>query len=94
MTEFTWDPPKRMANLAKHGLDLADAGQFDWATATITPGHVDRFGRPRLKAVGWYLGQRAVIVYSELGTEAVAVISFRFASPSERRALDGPETQN
>lgn len=84
MAKFTFDPPKRLANLAKHGLDLADAEMFDWATAAVTSGHVDRFGRPRFKAVGWYLGRRTVIIYAPLGTEAVAIISFRFANEDER----------
>ena len=31
--KILWDEPKRRANIATHGLDLADAESFDWETA-------------------------------------------------------------
>jgi len=45
---FVWDEPKRLSNLAKHGLDFADVENgFDWANARIAPAKDGRF-----KAVG------------------------------------------
>ena len=34
---YEWDEAKRVANLAKHGLDFARLTRFDWATASIVP---------------------------------------------------------
>ena len=84
MRRITWDQPKRLANLEKHSLDLADAELFDWDSAVIVDGHRDRYGKPRFKAIGQFFGHLAVVIYAELGSEAVAVISFRLADPAER----------
>jgi uncharacterized DUF497 family protein len=39
---IVWDEPKRAANLATHGLDLADARSFDWDAAIVIPGRAER----------------------------------------------------
>lgn len=80
--KFVWDEPKRLANLEKHGLDFEDVVEFSWETAVIDVGHTGR-----MKAVG-YLGDRAaVVIFSVLGEEATAIISFRPAGNRERRLL-------
>ena len=33
---YTWDEAKRSANLAKHGVDFADAERFVWETALVS----------------------------------------------------------
>jgi uncharacterized DUF497 family protein len=41
---ITWDEPKRLQNLAKHGLDFAEFEiWFDMDSAVVVPGHSDRF---------------------------------------------------
>lgn len=92
MRKIVVDAPKRLANLAKHGLDLEDVVFFDWDTALIGAGHADRYGRPRMKAVGWFFGRVMVVIYAELGTEAISIVSFRPASAVERALLNGDET--
>ncbi len=82
--KIVYDPPKRMTNLDKHGLDFADLedGTF-FETALVIPSRDGRF-----KAVGW-LGDVLVIVvvFKPLGTEALSVISMRPASIKERKLL-------
>ncbi|MGQ4272614.1 BrnT family toxin [Terrihabitans sp. B22-R8] len=77
---IVWDEPKRLANLDKHGIDLADAYDFEWASALIVPAHTGR-----MKAIGTLRDGTVVVVFALLGTEAVSVISMRAASQNERR---------
>jgi uncharacterized DUF497 family protein len=83
--KIVWDEPKRQANIVTHGLDLADAESFDWETALVTPGHADKSGRPRFRAIGWLGDDLVTLVFSPLGAEAISVISLRPASRAERR---------
>lgn len=78
-----WDEPKRAANLEKHGLDFADAPEFDWAGAFVIPA---RDGRQ--KAIGLFRGRVIAIVFKTLGTQALAMISMRRAGKKERRLFD------
>ncbi|MBN9525740.1 MAG: BrnT family toxin [Alphaproteobacteria bacterium] len=85
---ITWDEPKRLANLARHGIDLAHAERFGWEDALIAPTHQGNSDRPRFKAIG-LLGDRViVVVFSPLGTEAISVISMRPANRKEREGYD------
>lgn len=80
--KIVWDEPKRLANLTKHGFDFADVVHFEWETALITATYSARF-----KAVGYYADGTAVVIYAELGTEAISIVSFRPANTRERRLL-------
>ncbi len=85
---ITWDGPKRLANIASHGIDFAEAERFGWEDAMIVETHQGASDRPRFKAIG-LLGHRVVVViFSSLGTEAISVISMRPASPKERRGYE------
>jgi uncharacterized protein len=83
--KVVWDEPKRRINLARHGLDLADAESFDWDTALVLPGHTGDDGRPRFRAIGRLGRDLVTLVFSPLGSEAVSAISLRRASRLERR---------
>jgi uncharacterized DUF497 family protein len=77
---ITWDEPKRLSNLDKHGLDFADIeGGFDFAGATIT-----RSSDGRFKAVGTLNDSAVVVIFAMLGTEAISIVSLRPASKRER----------
>jgi uncharacterized DUF497 family protein len=81
--KVVWDEPKRVANLRKHGMDLADAEAFDWNAARIDPVEHGRF-----QAIGWSNGRIISIVFAKRGTEGFSVISMRPASAKERRSYD------
>lgn len=87
---IVWDEPKREANLAKHGLDFAafQAG-FDFDTAIVEQGEVDRAGPQRFKLIGVF-DDRIVVaaVVAPLGSEALSLISLRPASRNERRTYE------
>ena len=82
----TWDEPKRLANLAKHGLDFADFDTcFDGETALVLPARPSRTGRSRYQLIGHWTGGRVVVVIvSPLGTEKLSLVSLRIADPDER----------
>ena len=81
-----WDEPKRIAKLDKHGLDFARfADEFAFETAIRIPAQSSRTGRPRFRLIGELDDELAVVaIVSPLGTEALALISLRRASASER----------
>jgi uncharacterized protein len=83
--KIVWDEPKRQANIATHGLDLADAERFDWEAALVLPGHAGDDGRSLFRAIGWRGRDLVTLVFSPLGAEAVSVISLRRASRRERK---------
>ncbi|MGF3021520.1 BrnT family toxin [Methylobacterium aquaticum] len=84
-----WDEPKREANLAKHGLDFADArDRFVFEDAVILPSDTDPNGRPRFLALNELDGRLVAVVFSPLGTEALALISLRPANRKERRIFE------
>lgn len=82
---ITWDEPKRLSNLAKHGLDFADLTPEFFLTADMRPSHNGRFLNVGL------LGEKLVIavVSRPLGSEAISVISMRPANPKERDRANG-----
>lgn len=77
-----FDKPKRLANLAKHGLDFLDLTMAFFENAVVFPG---RFGRQR--AIGMFRGRAITVVFRWYGREAVSVISMRPASKVERSVL-------
>jgi uncharacterized DUF497 family protein len=89
---IVWDEPKRKANLAKHGLDLALARSLDWEGAIVVPGHAGRDGRRRFRAIGWLRNDLVSLTFSRLGSEAISAISLRRASRSERRLYEEAST--
>jgi uncharacterized DUF497 family protein len=82
---FTWDEPKRLANIDRHELDFADAETGDWNHALIRETHAGRRGEPRFKAIVRVCNRLIIVVFSPLGTEALSVISMRDANAKEKR---------
>jgi uncharacterized DUF497 family protein len=82
---ITWDEPKRLANLDKHGLDFALV-EIDFFADAL----VEESGAGRYKAIGM-LGEITVVVviFAPLGEEALSIISLRPANRRERILIDG-----
>jgi hypothetical protein len=80
----TWDERKRRSNLRKHGVDLALAEHFDWATAIIEEDDSEAYGEQRERATGLIGTTLYVYIYTLRGGEDRA-ISLRPASKSEKR---------
>jgi len=83
---ITWDEPKRLQNIKKHGLDFADFEKGFDLHAAIVAGASDG----RVKLIGVFQGELIVAaIATHLGTEALALISLRRASKKERRLYVG-----
>lgn len=77
---LTWDESKRVANLAKHGLDFGSLNPEFFNGSVVLPA---KFGRYR--AIGYMDGKRIVaVIFRPLGREALSIISMRPASRKER----------
>ncbi|WP_374374570.1 BrnT family toxin [Tabrizicola sp.] len=81
---IVWDEPKRLANIAKHGLDFADLTAEYFLSATFVPAHSGRHA-----AVGVLENGVVTTIYYELGAEALSIISLRPASKKERAIHEG-----
>lgn len=81
---IVWDEPKRLANLDKHDLDFADLTPAFFEEAMIVPA---RDGR--LAAIGRLGNGTLTVIFFQLGSEAISIISMRPASVKERSVLDG-----
>lgn len=69
--------------LAKHGLDLADAERFDFDNAAIEEDR-DVKHEQRFRAIGWTDDRLCYLVYT-LQNEGVHAISLRLADRKDRR---------
>lgn len=78
--KVTWDEPKRLANLDKHGLDFADLDDLFFLSSIVVPAKGGRY-----KAVGTTAGGVVAVIFALLGSEGVSIISMRPAGKSERR---------
>jgi len=87
--KIVWDEHKRISNLDKHGLDFEDVGGVDCGTAIIEPTYGNRF-----KAIAQLQDGTTVIIYASLGSEAISIISFRYASLRERKLYHDNQVQN
>jgi uncharacterized protein len=82
--KIVWDEPKRLANLAHHGMDFADLDETFFEGSVIVPAKLNR-----QIAVGRHRNGIILVVFVALGTEGLSIISMRPASRKERRLIDG-----
>ena len=81
--KIVWDEPKRLTNLAKHGLDVVELSVEFFEQALVETAREDRF-----IAIGALNGIAVVsVVFRPLGAEAVSIISMRRANMKERSRL-------
>jgi len=81
---LVFDPAKEAANLAKHGLSLARAVEFDLGHAVIRPDERHEYGEPRWRAYGM-MNDRVHMMGFTLRDGDLRVISLRRANVREKR---------
>lgn len=84
---FEWDEAKRLSNLKKHGVDFADALEFDWEGAITVPDARFDYGEERRTALGKFRGHVHSVAYV-IRREQRRLISFRRASSRETLRYD------
>lgn len=83
--DVEWDPAKAASNLAKHGIDFAEAMEV-----LTDPQRVERpdsrsRGEPRVQVIGAAKGRTLFVVYTMRGA-VCRIISIRRANRREREA--------
>jgi uncharacterized DUF497 family protein len=82
VVKFSWDEPKRQANLAKHGLDFADAEKvFARPMVIFQDARIDN-GEQRMIGVG-LLDYLVVLIVHVENEETIRIISMRKADGNE-----------
>jgi len=80
----TWDEPKRLTNIRKHGLDFQGCEAVFDGPVVVDEDTRGRYGELRLNATGWLNGQVVVMTYTERDDD-FHVISLREAKKHEIR---------
>ena len=78
--KIVWDHPKRLANIAKHGLDFATLTEDFFADALVIHAKSGRYN-----AIGKDVNGVISVVFATLGLEGISIISMRPASVREKR---------
>ena len=77
--KIIWDEPKRLANLAKHGMDFVDLNETFFDTALVLATYPNRW-----RAIGVNVRGVISVIFATRGTEAISIVSMRPASKDER----------
>jgi hypothetical protein len=81
--EFEWDEAKRLANIAKHGLDFLDAPQAFEDRHLLAPARMSGT-ESRWLLLGRIEGRVVAIIFARRGA-TIRLISMRRARDDERR---------
>lgn len=85
---FEWDPTKNRANLAKHGVDFADAVAIFEDDLALTRPDSEARGEPRFVTLGVDgFGRLLVVVFIERD-ERIRIVSARLATKQERKSYE------
>lgn len=80
---FEWDKAKRLANIKKHGFDLADAEQIFNGTTVEFLDEREDYAEERFITLGLLEG-RVVVVVNVLLEDGLRIISMRKANRYEQ----------
>jgi uncharacterized DUF497 family protein len=86
--EYEWDATKSRANLAKHGIDFADAVAVFEDNLALTRPDLESRGEPRFVTLGVDgFGRLLVVVFAERDAR-IRLISARPATKQERNSYE------
>ena len=82
---YVWDEAKNRINIAKHGLNFADAARvLTGRCVTFVDDRVD-YGEERFISIGTLGGEVVVVVHTPRGPDVTRIISMRKANRRERK---------
>lgn len=82
---YEWDEEKRRANVAKHGVDFADADRFEWPTAIVRVDDREDYGELRELALGFIGVRLHMMAYTPVRSGVALIITMRKATKRELR---------
>jgi uncharacterized DUF497 family protein len=88
MQDFEWDPGKAVVNLAKHGIDFADATEVLFDAMAITLPDEER-DEERFVTSGRDAFSRILVVIHTWREDRIRIISARRATRRERKHYEG-----
>ena len=80
--QFSWDETKRKTNIAKHGLDFADASRVFDSPIVLFEDDRQAYGEQRMIGIGLLESLVILIVHVESETH-IRIISMRKADSNE-----------
>ena len=80
-----FDSDEEQANVAKHGLSLGDAENFDFASSVIVEDDRRDYGERRLLGFCRMGGQGRCLVFVVVDNQTIRAISYRRARDKELR---------
>lgn len=83
--ELIWDAEKRQSNLAKHGLDFADAEAVFRGAVFIFEDQRGTYGEQRFIGLGMLREIVVVIAFTEPEEDVIRIISMRKAIRNEQQ---------
>lgn len=89
---YEWDENKRAANIAKHGVDFADAERFSWHSAMEAKDDRTQYGEERFIAIGFIDKRLYVIIYTTRH-RTIRLISLRKANKREKDFYEKTQTR-
>jgi len=88
--DYEWDEDKRLSNIAKHGVDFADAvGVLEDPAALTVEDDSAQFEASYVTLGSDFLGRILYVVWTEPSVDCLRLISARKASPGEARQYQG-----
>lgn len=88
MGGFEWDPKKAASNLAKHGVNFADAAVSLEDPLALTVPDPDLEGEERFICMAAGPASQVIVTVFAFVGPKVRIISARKASPSERKRYE------
>lgn len=85
---FEWHEEKRIANLAKHGLDFADAWEIFLGPVLTDADTREDYGEDRTIGVGFLRNLVVAVVFTEPAPDTTRVISLRKALSHEQKRFE------
>lgn len=82
--QLEWDEAKRAGNLAKHGIDFADAMEMFAVPMFVKSDDRKDYGEPRWQGLGIVQGRLMVVAYTKREPNTVRIISLRKANRREK----------
>jgi uncharacterized DUF497 family protein len=86
--KFEWDEAKNHANIRKHGLDFAEAGEMFRGFLLVRPDLREDYGEERWIGIGMIQGRFAFVAFAQPSHDTVRIISLRKADHEERKEYE------